>query len=118
MRIRTIAPTLLATGLALGGCGSGGKSSATPGVPAKGAASITIAGYAYHPVAVTVSAGARVTFTNEDGTAHTATSSTGGFDTGTLNMRQSKTLTLSKHGSYSYICQFHPFMRGQITVRG
>jgi plastocyanin len=92
----------------LGGCGSSGSRQHT-----------AISGYAYHPVTLTVAAGTAVTFTNDDATAHTATSMSTSppFDTGTLKPGQSKTITLSKSGTYAYYCQFHPFMRGTITVR-
>ena len=58
----------------------------------------------------------RSTFTNHDQTAHTATSQQLGFDTGTINPGQSATVTLDKPGTYTYYCQFHPFMHGTIIV--
>ncbi len=77
---------------------------------------VAIRGYAYEPVRVTVAAGTRITFANHDTTAHTATSTGPGFDTGTVSPGNQRTITISKPGTYSYICQFHPFMHGVITV--
>src|SRR5690348_3282762 len=95
----------------LAGCGSGSKS------PSGSAASqaIAISGFKYAPATVTVKAGAKVTWTNEDSAPHTATLP-GTFDTGTLQKGGSKTLVLDKPGTYTYVCQFHPFMKGKITV--
>jgi plastocyanin len=77
---------------------------------------VAIANYAFKPAALTVKAGTKLTFTNHDSTAHTATTSTSGFDTGTLKPGQSATVTVTKPGTYSYICQFHAFMTGKVTV--
>jgi plastocyanin len=48
---------------------------------------------------------------------HTATADDGSFDTG--NLRQGKTgeATLSDPGTSAYFCEFHKFMRANITVR-
>ncbi len=79
---------------------------------------VQIASYAYSPASVTVKAGTKVTFVNHDSTAHTATAQGGGltFDTGSLKTGASGTVTLTKPGTYSYICLFHAFMKGTITV--
>ena len=78
---------------------------------------VTISNYAYQPVKLTVARGTKVTFTNHDQTAHTATSTKTGFDSGTINPGKSATITVSKPGTYTYACQFHAFMHGTITVR-
>lgn len=127
----------LALSVSLAACGSSATSSthsatssaaassaasSTPapagGSAAAHSASVAISGYAYHPVSITVAKGAKVTFTNKDQTAHTATSTQAGtFDTGTLNSGASKTVTLTKPGTYSYYCQFHAFMKATVTVK-
>ena len=117
----------------VGACGSTGRSvtshtaSSTRGpsssppraasaAPAAAPVAVTISSYAFHPRTITVSPGQKVTFTNRDQTAHTATSSTSAFDTGTVNPGQSVTITLTHPGTYTYYCQFHAFMSGSITV--
>jgi plastocyanin len=119
--------------LAVAGCGSGGNASSptaspaattsaatTPAASSSGAKAtdaVTIRNYSFAPVTTTVAAGTKVTWTNEDPSPHTATStSAGAFDTGTLHKGQSKTITLSKPGTYSYYCQLHPFMKATIVV--
>jgi plastocyanin len=107
---------------AASGCGSStASSSSTPGAPPPAptarVVSVAISGYAFHPVNVVVGAGTRVRFVNRDSTAHTATTTSAGFDSGTLKPGQSATVTLSKRGTFAYICQFHAFMHGTVTVR-
>jgi plastocyanin len=70
----------------------------------------------YMPMRLTVKAGAKVTFTNYDQTAHTATSLTHGFDTGTIKPGDNATVILAKPGTYKYHCLFHAFMVATITV--
>jgi plastocyanin len=84
---------------------------------AAGPVTVSISGYAFHPATITVAAGTRVTFTNHDQTAHTATTTGVGFDTGTVAPGKSATVTLRRPGTYAYVCQFHAFMHGTIVVR-
>jgi plastocyanin len=77
---------------------------------------VAISGYAFKPVNLTVPPGSRIKFANHDSTAHTATTTSAGFDSGTLKQGQSATVRLTKSGSYAYICQFHAFMHGTVTV--
>jgi len=93
-------------------------SSTAPAASAKsGPASVSISGYAFHPVAISVSSGTKITFTNHDQTAHTATSTKTGFDSGTLKPGQSATVTVKQAGTYTYFCQFHAFMHGTVVVK-
>lgn len=78
---------------------------------------MSISDYAYDPADITVASGAKVTFANHDQTAHTATTQHGGFGTGTINPGHSATVTLTTPGTYTYYCQFHPFMHGTLTVK-
>jgi plastocyanin len=65
-----------------------------------------------------VKSGAKVAVTNDDSTAHTFTADDGkSFDTGTLDPGSSKTVSVSKPGSYAYHCNIHSFMKGTLVVR-
>jgi plastocyanin len=117
------AALIIATGLAATGALDGGNA-ATPAASAPAAApggltaTVPISGFLFKPAALTVSVGARVTFTNLDSASHTATADNGtAFDTGTLVQRQSKTVTFPTAGTFAYHCAFHPFMQATITVR-
>lgn len=92
------------------------------GAPAKAAAQVSIKDFLYDSEAITVAVGAKITFTNQDGAPHTATSgkspnADGAFDTGTLTKAQSKSVKLAKAGTFSYYCAIHPFMKGTVTVK-
>jgi plastocyanin len=95
-------------------------SQTTPAAPAaarSGHVTVSISNYAFAPATIVVTAGTKVTFTNHDQTAHTATSTTSGFDSGTVAPGQSRTVALGRPGTYAYVCQFHPFMHGVVIVR-
>jgi plastocyanin len=81
-----------------------------------GAVTVAIDNFAFGPPKLTVKVGTRVTFTNHDGTAHTATADQGSFDSGTLNQGQSMTIQFNKPGIFTYHCSFHAFMTGSIDV--
>ncbi len=96
---------------------SGATSSAAV-VSKAGHVTIAISNYAYLPASLTVKAGARVTWTNHDQTAHTATASGAkAFDSGTIKPGAHATVIFHKGGSYPYICQFHAFMHGTVVVK-
>ncbi len=82
------------------------------------ATTVKIYMYAFTPDKLTVKAGTKITFTNMDQTAHTATALNQGFDTGTINPGKSKTIVVKKAGTYPYHCLFHEFMTGTLTVTG
>jgi plastocyanin len=127
-RLGPVAAVLTASA-ALAACGSSASPSTTStptatatqavtasaGAPVS-SAKVAIRNYMFMPMNVSVKAGAKVTFTNFDSTAHTATSIDSGFDTTTLRPGQSRTVTLSKPGTYAYHCLFHAFMTAHITV--
>ncbi len=84
-----------------------------------GAGKVEIVDFDYAPKDVTIKAGDSVTWTNSDDADHTATQSPGGsgFDTGTLSKGESKTVKFDKPGTFKYICLFHAFMNGTVTVK-
>jgi plastocyanin len=117
----------LALTLILAGCGGSShsassartaSSSAATNAPKIGAVKLAIKNFAFKPSTITVSVGTKLTFTNDDQTAHTATSTANGaFDSGTINPGHSATVVLKKPGTYTYYCQFHAFMRGTVIVK-
>ncbi len=93
----------------------------TVAVPAAepGGTEVAIAEFAFSPPELTVAVGDTVTFTNLDAAAHTATVSGGGsIDSGNLEQDDTYDYTFEAGGSFSYICVYHPFMTGTITVEG
>ncbi len=102
----------------LAGDGSEGSAMSAPSSSqaASGDVTIDIADFTYMPEDLTVRAGSKVTWANNDAAPHTATAR-GAFDTGNLRKGDTKTLTLKRAGTYAYICEFHPFMKATVTVR-
>jgi plastocyanin len=71
----------------------------------------------FSPNPATVTAGQTVAWRNGDSVAHTATSDTGAFDTGTLTPgATSAPIMMSATGSLNYHCKIHPSMVGTLTV--
>ena len=79
--------------------------------------SVAIADFAFAPASITINAGDRVTWTNSDAVAHTATATNGSFDTGDIDQGQSATVRFTQAGTYRYLCTPHPTMTGTIRVR-
>jgi plastocyanin len=111
--------SLLAASLAvvLAACGGGGSTATAGPTPSGASRAVTISNFSFQPAAVTVKRGTRVTVTNRDSAVHTATADDGhSFDTGNLDRGTSKTITLTRPGSYGYRCTLHPYMRGKLIV--
>ncbi|MEX5633316.1 cupredoxin domain-containing protein [Parafrankia sp. FMc2] len=92
---------------------------AATGAPAGGAQSattVTIENFAFSPQTATFKVGQTITVVNNDSAPHTWTSAEGGFDTGRLQQGQSATVTFSKAGTFTVICEIHPSMTGTVTV--
>ena len=69
------------------------------------------------PASTQVPVGTKVTWSNKDYVAHTATSSDGKtFDTKTILPGTSLTVTLQHKGVFPYYCKIHPWMMGTILV--
>jgi plastocyanin len=112
--------------LLLGGCGGGSSPSASANsspsssqaTAGESSSAVKISNFKFAPASDTVKQGARVTVTNQDSAAHSATADDGhSFDTGTLADGASKTISVSKPGSYPYHCSIHPFMHGTLVVK-
>lgn len=88
-----------------------------PPPPTKGDNEVYIIDRAFNPVSLTVSAGTIVKWTNKDGVAHTVTSTTGLFDSGTIPNGGTYTFTFATPGTYTYYCVIHPDMAGVVIVQ-
>lgn len=82
---------------------------------ASAAKAVDIRNFAFHPGTLRVQRGARVTFTNSSGTAHTATRG-GSFDTRRIAPGGSATVRFNQRGTFAYHCKIHPFMKGKVVV--
>lgn len=78
---------------------------------------VTIQNMAFSPATLSVKVGDKVTWTNQDSVAHTATADDNSFDTGTIAQGQSGSFTFTKAGTYTYHCSIHPNMTATIIVQ-
>ncbi len=95
-------------------------SETTEGGGGGGGDAVTIVDFAYDPDPLEVTAGAAVTFTNEDSAVHTATSKGDvpkDFDTGELAPGDSKEITFDEAGTYTYFCEIHDYMKSSVEVK-
>ena len=70
---------------------------------------------AFAPVEITVRNGDTVEWDNRDPVAHTATSKQGAFDVN-VPPRQKRDKVMTQPGTFTYVCRYHPNMKGRIVV--
>lgn len=115
--VALVAATFVVLGVSATDNGASGAAAAGP--VRSGAEKIVISDFKFMPADISVKAGTKVTFVNQDQAPHTATSDdTKTFDTNSLHKGDEKTVTLSTPGTYTYFCSFHPFMKGTLKVVG
>ena len=105
----------LLAALWISGCSDDKSTSSNPPPPPGNRVSIT--GSSFSPASLTISVGDTVTWTNNDAVAHTSTSNTGVWNSGTLTNGQSYSFVFGSTGSFPYHCTFHPTMTGTIIVQ-
>jgi plastocyanin len=109
-KIRLIGATLMLLAI-LGVTNSCKKSTDTAG-----ANEVYIEGMAFTPSTITVTVNATVTWTNKDGMAHTVTSNTDLFDSGSIPANGTYSHTFTTIGSFPYKCLIHSSMTGTVIV--
>ncbi len=75
---------------------------------------VTIENFAFSPSTLTIKAGTKVKWVNQDSVAHTVKSDT--FASDTLQTGESYTFQFDQTGTYDYFCSLHPAMKGKIIV--
>jgi quinohemoprotein ethanol dehydrogenase len=73
--------------------------------------------YSFAPAEIEVAVGTTVSFTNRGDQPHSATDNGTTWDTGILASGESASVTFDKPGLYTYHCDPHPWMLGQIVVK-
>ncbi|VVB96372.1 Cupredoxin-like domain protein [uncultured archaeon] len=71
-------------------------------------ASVDIKNFMFTPGTLNITSGTTVTWTNDDTVAHTVTSVTGVFDSGSINPGATYSYTFNQTGSFEYGCTIHP----------
>ncbi len=97
---------------------------AAPSTQPAGQYAVTISNFSFNPPSLTVRAGSRVTWTNQDPVTHSVKTVDGGDLAGIsadsvspdLNQGDTYVLTFTKPGTFDYRCGIHPSMTGSVTV--
>ena len=101
------------------GCGDEDNATTKPALPAATAGNMTATiKIVYDPTPATVKAGTKIAISNADAAPHAITDEGSGkaFDSGTIKGKASGSFTVDTPGTYKYICEFHPFMKGELMV--
>lgn len=77
---------------------------------------VKIDSFAFKPAVITVKVGDTVEWQNDDPVPHTATSKSGGFDSGSIAAGAKWRYVAKKKGRFAYDCTFHPIMKGELVV--
>ena len=81
-----------------------------------GSKAVEIKNTAFNPATITVKAGDKVTWTNNDGFAHTVTLDDNSVDSGNLNAGATFDHAFAAVGTFAYRCKIHASMHGTVTV--
>jgi len=89
---------------------SGNNTNATPNT-------VVVSNMSFGPTTITVPKGTTITWKNNDGMSHTATSDTGDWDSGNIPTGGSKSVTFNSIGTFQYHCTLHPMMTATVVVQ-
>jgi plastocyanin len=71
----------------------------------------------FNPPTLTIAAGTKVTWVNEDNSPHTVTDKGKVFRSAGLDTKDSFSYTFQSPGEFTYFCTIHPMMVGKIVVK-
>jgi plastocyanin len=77
---------------------------------------VNLPGYTPTDITVVIGINNTVKWTNNDNMAHTVTAADGSFDSGNMNPSATFVYTFTKPGVYHYVCSYHSWMHGTVTV--
>lgn len=77
---------------------------------------VKLPGYTARDITVVIGVNNTVKWYNNDNVPHTVTAVDNSFDSGNINAGQAFVHTFTKPGKYPYICSYHPWMSGTVTV--
>lgn len=110
MALRTRAGALLALAV----CGTMGCG--RPARPQPVTHTVAIDAVQFQPADITVRTGDTIVWENKDPFPHTVTAPSGGPDSPDIGASASWRWTATAAGAMSYVCKYHPTMKGTITV--
>lgn len=89
---------------------------ATEAAHAGGSSHVAIRNFAFEPAQITVKAGERVTWQNDDGAPHGVVFKDGSTGIDLLLPGKAFARSFDKPGVYDYVCSVHPYMTARVTV--
>lgn len=92
-----------------------GNGSAPANAVASDVTQVSMRNLQFSPVTIEVKKGDVVEWKNDDLVPHTATCAA--FDSGTIISGKSWRHTFTNAGNFSYVCTFHPAMKGVVNVK-
>lgn len=113
---RRLTPGVAVLALVIAGLAPTGVGISATEAPQPKTHTVTIEGTSFQPDRLTVAVGDTVVWINKDPFPHTATSTAGAFDSGSIAPEKSWKFKAAKTGEFSYICSLHPTMKAQLTV--
>jgi plastocyanin len=78
---------------------------------------VKIDNFAFTPAEITVKAGSKVIWTNQDDIPHTVDSTQGKFKSAALDTNDKFEFRFTDPGEYPFYCRMHPKMTGKIIVQ-
>lgn len=78
---------------------------------------VVIENMRFNPDKLTVKRGERVVWVNKDLFPHTVTEDGKKFDSGDIPVEKSWTYLAAASGEYTYLCTYHPGMKGTLIVQ-
>jgi plastocyanin len=100
--------------LALAVCGSMGCGH--PARPQPVTHTVTIDAVQFQPAALSIRVGDTVTWVNKDPFPHTVTAASGDLSSPDIGPSESWQWIATTAGERSYVCKYHPTMKGTISV--
>ena len=88
-----------------------------PSPPSPPANYVEIRNLRFGPDTIQIAAGGVLTWTNNDGFAHTVKGDMAPFASDVLSPSRTFTQSFDTPGTYDYHCTIHPFMRGKVVVQ-
>ncbi len=79
-------------------------------------ATVEIHNMKFNPVTLTIAAGTKVTWVNEDSSPHPVMDKGKVFHSAALDTKDSFSYTFATPGEFTYFCTIHPMMVGKIVV--
>lgn len=107
----------IAFALALGLAGGCKKKDDTLNPSNPGANEVWMQNNIFSPASITVPANTTIKWINKDGAAHTVTSNTGSFDSGSIAGGNTYSHQFTAAGTYPYNCSLHSGMSGTVIVQ-